>query len=120
MKNAKTYSILFLLFGMISSAMAQQNPVINKKIAAQFDIMLMDMKKINVTNPEEVKKAIPIPSRDQLFDATLPALNGGMTQVKAEIETKGKQFISLYAGNAHLIDNDLLALVAGIPEPISG
>jgi hypothetical protein len=120
MKNARTSAILFLLFGMISSAMAQQNPVINKKIAAQFDIMLMDMKKINVTKPEEVKKAIPIPSRDQIFDATLPALNGGITQVKAEIESKSKQFISLNTVTAHVIDNDLLALVAGIPEPIAG
>src|ERR1700759_1559547 len=99
MKNAKTSAILVLLFGMISSAMAQQNPVINKKIAAQFDIMVMDMKKINVTKPEEVKKAIPIPSRDQIFDATLTALNTDIGQRKTEIEKKRKQYVNINTGN---------------------
>ena len=41
---------------MILSAMAQNNPAMNKKMKAQFDIMLMDMKKIDVIKPDEVKK----------------------------------------------------------------
>ena len=53
MKNAKIPAILIFLSGMISSSMAQNNPVMNKKMKAQFDIMLMDMKKIDVTKPEE-------------------------------------------------------------------
>ena len=82
--------------------------------------MLTDMKKIDVAKPEEVKKSIPIPSRDQIFDATLPALNTEIEQGKIEIETKSKQFVNIKTVNAHMIDKDLLALMSGIPEPISG
>ena len=39
---------------------------------------------------------------------------------KTEIETKSKQFVNNKNSNAHLIDKDLLALMSGIPEPISG
>jgi hypothetical protein len=119
MKNARIPVIFILLFEMISSATAQQNPAISKNIAAQFDIMLMNMKKIDVTKPEVVQRAIPIPSRDQIFDATLPALNTDIAQGKPAIETKRKQFVNINAVNAHSIDNYLLTLMAGIPEPIS-
>jgi hypothetical protein len=37
MKNARIPATIIFLFGMIPSVMAQYNPVINKKMAAQFD-----------------------------------------------------------------------------------
>ncbi|HET7000339.1 MAG TPA: hypothetical protein VFI33_03490, partial [Puia sp.] len=80
---------------------------------------LVNMKKIDVTKPEQVKRAIPIPSRDQIFDATLPALNTATGPRKTEIETKSRLFVDSRNSNAHLIDKDLLALLSGIPEPIS-
>src|SRR5258705_4858024 len=120
MENAKIPAIFIFLFGMISTAMAQNNPVMNKKMKVQFDIMLMDMKKIDVTKPDEVKKAIPIPSRDQIFDATLPGLNAEIEQGKKDIEKKSGEFVHVKKGNDRQIDKDLLALIAGIPEPISG
>ena len=45
MKNAIIPAILIFLFGMISSAMAQNNPVMNKKMKAQFDVMLIGYEK---------------------------------------------------------------------------
>jgi hypothetical protein len=119
MKNASIPAILIFLSGIISSATAQMNPVINKKMIAQFDFMLAGMKKIDVTKPELVKKTIPVPSRDQIFDASFTALNTGTAQAKTEIATTSSQFANSKRGNAHLTDNDLLALMAGIPEPIS-
>ena len=120
MKNAKIPAMVIFLFGMNSSAFSQTNPVMDKKMASQFDIMLMDMKKIDVTKPEEVKKSIPIPSRDQIFDETLPALKEEIEQGKIEIKTKSKHFVNIKSGNIHEIDKDLLALMSGIPEPIIG
>ncbi|HET7000200.1 MAG TPA: hypothetical protein VFI33_02780, partial [Puia sp.] len=119
MKNVKIPAIIIFLLGMISSAIGQNNPVMNKKMAAQFDFMLVNMKKIDVTKPEQVKRAIPIPSRDQIFDATLPALNTAIVQGKTEIETKNRLYVNSRNSSAHLIDNDLLVLLSGIPEPIT-
>ncbi|HMG68863.1 MAG TPA: hypothetical protein VK588_14290 [Chitinophagaceae bacterium] len=120
MKNTKNPAMVIFLFGMISSALSQTNPVMDKKMTAQFDIMLMEMKKIDVTKSEEVKRAIPIPSPDQIFDATLPALKEEIEQGKIEIETKSKHFVDIKSSNIHEIDKDLLALMSGIPEPIIG
>jgi len=120
MKNTKNPAMVIFLFGMISSALSQNNPVMDKKMTAQFDIMLMEMRKIDVTKSEEVKRAIPIPSPDQIFDATLPALKEEIEQGKIEIETKSKHFVDIKSSNIHEIDKDLLALMSGIPEPIIG
>ena len=119
MKNAKIPATLILLLAMVSPNMAQTNPVINKKVAAQFDIMLMSMKKIDVTKPDEVRKTIPVPARDQIFDVTLATLNLQIESAKNEIATKRKQFIEPTSHNGHLIDNDLLPLLSGIPEPVA-
>ena len=119
MKNVKIPAILSFLLCVICYALAQTNPVIYKKMAAQFDNMLMNMKKIDVTKPEEVGRAIPIPARDQIFDATLSVLNTNIDEAKNEIATKRKQLLKTTSDNAHLTDNDLLALLTGIPEPIA-
>ena len=112
MKNVKIPAVLIFITGFVSSVNAQTIPVINKKMKTQFDMMLTNMKKINVTNPEQVKTAIPTPTADQIFDATLPTLNTEIAKGKKDIEKRNDEYIVASGVHANLIEKDLLSLMA--------
>jgi hypothetical protein len=119
MKKIKTLSISILLSIAVLTSFSQDNLAIDKRVALQFDEILKDINKIDLTKPEEVKKVAIPPSAEKVFDPTLPKLVAELEARRKEIENKKQEFVTAKNGKPQQIDKDLLPLLQGMPEPVA-
>jgi hypothetical protein len=88
------------------------------RIGVQFNKTLSQVNKIEKYSPVEIKRIAEQKREDDLSTDRLRSIMLEVENVKQVISTKQKQYIPR-SSNKHPIDNELLGILAGMPEPIA-
>ncbi|MEP7371865.1 MAG: hypothetical protein ABI675_00665 [Chitinophagaceae bacterium] len=122
MKQVKIWEILVLSLINFSVVMAQsaKKTTTDEKISAQFNKTLSKLGKTDISQSKQVQKNAAIElTDDELVPLFLPTIIAAQEKSKKEMEEKRKEYIPASSNKSQQIDKDLLALLAGMPEPIT-
>jgi hypothetical protein len=119
----KALVLIIAIASCISTyAQTPKKPETDKKfelrIGVQFNKTLSQINKIEKYNPEQVKKIAEQKREDDLSTDRLRSIQVELENIREVISGKQKKYIPR-SSNKHPIDNELLGILAGMPEPIA-